>query len=59
MSFPVTHKLPILESNRLESLKDMASALLHSIIFNRSLGLPEPKEAKCQTLSTYYVSELY
>ena len=59
MSSPVTHKLPVLESNRLESLKDMASAVLHSLIFNRSLGLPEPKEAKCQTLSTYYVSPFF
>ena len=55
MSSTLTHRLQYLESNKLDCLKDMTLAVLHTLIFNRSLGLPEARETKCQTLSSFYV----
>ena len=56
MSSALTHRLLYLESNKLDCLKDMTLAVLHTLIFNRSLGLPEAKETKCQTLNSFYVN---
>ena len=58
MSSTITHRLQYLESNKLDCLKDMTLAVLHTLIFNRSLGLPDARETKCQTLNSFYVKPL-
>lgn len=33
----------------------MAASIIHSIVYNRALGLMQPREAKCLYLNAFYM----
>lgn len=36
-------------------LKSMVLSVFHSIVYNRALGLTQPREAKCHYLNAYFM----
>ena len=45
----------IKESPKAEVLMDIATAVLHTIVYHRSLGIPNPREHMCSHISCFYV----